>query len=120
MRYTPVMDELPVRNVFNLFGEDVFGYFIRRRRQALGVSQRRVGEVLGFSQVTVSLYESGKLPGVHMSYEKLKALADVLKMDFYVLCAYSGHIPPPLDDLLINDLHFSETFNDWILNYTKP
>ena len=49
--------------------------YIKKRREALGLTQTQIADRLGISKMTVSAYEAGKtMPGA----EKLPALAQIL------------------------------------------
>ena len=49
--------------------------YIKKRREALGLTQTQIADRLGVAKMTVSAYEAGKnMPGA----EKLPALAQIL------------------------------------------
>ncbi len=67
--------EIPVKKKLSTKGRET----LVKRRKKLGISQRKIGEVLGISQVTVSKFELGK---GKISLEKIRKFVEYLGIDW--------------------------------------
>jgi transcriptional regulator with XRE-family HTH domain len=65
-----------------------FGETIRRRRQALGLNQTRLGELVGKPVTTVRAWEQGKMPPSEPS--TVSALAAILGVEEKILLQQAG------------------------------
>ena len=60
-----------------------FRYFVRRRRQALGMTQAQLARACGLTEISITLIEGGRR---HLGLERVPRLAAVLDVDAAQLC----------------------------------
>lgn len=76
------------------------GMVIRNRREAAFLSQRELANRINVSNGTISRIESGD--GLHPDPQTLRAIADILHIDYYYLLTLNGQIDDTPDIRMIH------------------
>ncbi len=75
------------------------GTVVRSRREAAFLSQRELAHRINVSNGTISRIESGD--GLHPDPQTLRAIADILHIDYYYLLTLNGQIDDSPDIRMI-------------------
>jgi len=77
----------------------ILGTVVQSRREAVHLSQRELAHKINVSNGTISRIES--VDGIHPDPQTLRAIADILNIDYYYLLTLNGQIDDSPDIRMI-------------------
>ena len=91
---------------------------IKSRRLELGLTQQELADLCHADRTTVGKWESGDI--VNIKRDKLQLLSKALNISHLVLLGAEEYVPCKIDEILIYDTIYGDTFGNQITKIKNP